>query len=266
MARDAAALAVCSTSAEFCCVEASILATAPFTCSIAVLGSCEAAEISPTMSATFFTELTISASVAPDCFTSELPSSTLLVESLISALISLAAVAERCARLRTSDATTAKPRPCSPARAASTAAFKASKLVWNAIESITPMMSAILALALLISSIAVTACCTTAPPRSATSRAPIASWLAWRALSAFWRTVAVISSIVLARDQPHHGGDLVERRGDAVHHAVDALAQVAVRAVEVARVDALAQPAALHGLDQRAQYRAGSQLPSGPTW
>jgi hypothetical protein len=34
----------------------------------------------------------------------------------------LAAAAERPARLRTSEATTAKPRPCSPARAASTAA------------------------------------------------------------------------------------------------------------------------------------------------
>ena len=40
----------------------------------------------------------------------------------INALISFAAVAERCAKFRTSVATTAKPRPCSPARAASTAA------------------------------------------------------------------------------------------------------------------------------------------------
>src|SRR5471032_1623172 len=38
-----------------------------------------------------------------------------------------------CARLRTSSATTAKPRPCSPARAASMAAFKASRLVCSAI-------------------------------------------------------------------------------------------------------------------------------------
>ena len=40
-----------------------------------------------------------------------------------------AASALRCARLRTSDATTAKPRPCSPALAASTAAFRARILV-----------------------------------------------------------------------------------------------------------------------------------------
>ena len=58
-------------------------------------------------------------------------------------LISLAASALRCARLRTSAATTAKPRPCSPARAASTAAFSARMLVWNAMPSMTPMMSAI---------------------------------------------------------------------------------------------------------------------------
>src|SRR5436305_6633032 len=49
--------------------------------------------------------------------------------------MSLAACEERCARLRTSEATTAKPRPCSPARAASTAALSASRLVWNAISS-----------------------------------------------------------------------------------------------------------------------------------
>ena len=47
----------------------------------------------------------------------------------ISVLISLAASALRCARLRTSLATTAKPRPCSPARAASIVALRASKFV-----------------------------------------------------------------------------------------------------------------------------------------
>src|SRR5579863_3205619 len=92
----------------------------------------------------------------------------------MSALISLAAAALLDARLRTSEATTAKPRPCSPARAASTAALSASRFVWKAISSITPMISAILLLAALISLIAATAAPTTLPPRSACSRAATA--------------------------------------------------------------------------------------------
>ena len=72
--------------------------------------------------------------------TSATPCSTCAVDAEISALISLAASAERWASARTSEATTAKPRPASPARAASTPAFSASRLVWKAISSITPMI------------------------------------------------------------------------------------------------------------------------------
>ncbi len=55
-------------------------------------------------------------------------------------LISPVAVEVRSARLRTSSATTANPRPLSPARAASIAALSANKLVWAAISPITRMM------------------------------------------------------------------------------------------------------------------------------
>jgi hypothetical protein len=70
--------------------------------------------------------------VVPAWPTSAEPLRTRSTESTISARISFAAVALRCASERTSPATTAKPRPCSPARAASTAAFSARMLVWNA--------------------------------------------------------------------------------------------------------------------------------------
>ena len=55
--------------------------------------------------------------------------------------LSLADAALRWASPRTSSATTANPRPASPAREASTAAFSASRLVCSAIWSITPITS-----------------------------------------------------------------------------------------------------------------------------
>ena len=119
---------------------------------------------------------------------------TAVTDSLMSVLISPAATAERWARLRTSAATTANPRPCSPARAASTAALSASRLVWKAISSITVMISAMRLDAPLIARIAATASPTTRPPRSAASRDAAASSAAWRALSVFCLTVAVICS------------------------------------------------------------------------
>ncbi len=147
------------------------------------------------MSVTRWIDCTTSSIVRPAWSTCCVPASTLLTESSISVLISLAAAALRCARLRTSLATTAKPRPCSPARAASTAAFSARMLVWNAIPSITPMMSAIFFDDSEIPLIVSTTCLTTAPPFPATSDAPTASALACFAFSAFCLTVLVSSSI-----------------------------------------------------------------------
>jgi hypothetical protein len=112
----------------------------------------------------------------------------------ISTLISFAAVELRCARARTSEATTAKPRPCSPARAASTAAFSASRLVWKAIPSMTPTISAIFFDASWIPPMVSTTRPTICPPLSAFSAALLAMLLADLALSAVCFTILVISS------------------------------------------------------------------------
>ena len=156
------------------------------------------AVISPIKSLTRRTLETMSCIDWPAWLTWLLPASTLATLVLIRSLISLAASALRPARLRTSPATTAKPRPCSPARAASTAAFSAKMLVWKAMPSITPMMSLILRLDSVMLCMLCTTCSTTAPPCAAASAAWAASWLAWRAVSALCVTVAVSSSMLAA--------------------------------------------------------------------
>ena len=113
-------------------------------------------------------------------------------------MICRAASTERWASARTSVATTAKPRPASPARAASTPAFSASRLVWKAISSITPMIWLICRDEASIALIALTARSTTAPLCSASSLVAVTTWLAWAAPSDVARTVAVISSTAAA--------------------------------------------------------------------
>ena len=78
---------------------------------------------SPAVSMPEFIALT--ASFAPPC--------SFWIILLISSVLSCVLLA----RVRTSSATTAKPRPCSPARAASIAAFKASKLVCSEMPLMT---------------------------------------------------------------------------------------------------------------------------------
>src|SRR6202050_2756395 len=63
--------------------------------------------------------------------------------ALISAAMSFVALRECSANLRTSSATTAKPRPASPARAASMAALSASKFVCSVMSLITLIISEI---------------------------------------------------------------------------------------------------------------------------
>ena len=153
----------------------SICDTARLTCSIPLDCSLLAAAISAIMSPTLCTLSTMPSSVLPDSATCAEPSATLAALSSTRDLMSLAAAALRLARLRTSEATTAKPRPCSPARAASTEALSASRLVWKAMSSIKPTISLILRLEASISCIAATARATTSPPSLAWVRTPRAS-------------------------------------------------------------------------------------------
>lgn len=104
-------------------------ATASLTWPIPTVCSAVETLISRIMLVTRCTSCTICCMLVPAVSTNLLPASTLSTLSLISSLISLAASALRPAKLRTSLATTAKPRPCSPARAASTAALSAKMLV-----------------------------------------------------------------------------------------------------------------------------------------
>ena len=67
--------------------------------------------------------------------------------------------------------------------------------VWNAMLSITPMISAICLLDFVMPSIVAITSPTTLPPVSAAMLADAATWVAWRAVSELLRTVVLISSI-----------------------------------------------------------------------
>ncbi len=98
--------------------------------------SCVAAFCSSTAAAIAVVTLLISRMRAPK---PPIADTAWAVESWIRAIceeISSVALAVWLASSLTSAATTAKPRPASPARAASMVAFSASRLVWPAIEEI----------------------------------------------------------------------------------------------------------------------------------
>ena len=122
------------------------------------------------------------------------PEATRCDASSIRSLLSRAARADRPARLRTSCATTAKPRPYCPARAASTAAFKARRFVWKAISSITLMILAISSEDDRIASIACTIPITLSCPSFVAVEAELARWLAILAELALARTCVSVSS------------------------------------------------------------------------
>ncbi len=136
------AAALSSAVAAVVCVTFSICAIACDTWSI----PCVCCRLASRTSSTIpFTRVTLSVIAPIDCATCStvpFPSCDRVIDSSISPAVSFAACADRCARLRTSSATTAKPMPASPARAASTAAFSARMFVWNAISSIVLMIFA----------------------------------------------------------------------------------------------------------------------------
>ena len=89
---------------------------------------------------TFSAASTVLSRESDTFFTISLPLCTEVMDRSISSLVALAAWSDLVAKLRTSSATTAKPLPALPARAASTAAFNARILVWNAIFSIVAII------------------------------------------------------------------------------------------------------------------------------
>ena len=141
--------------------------------------------IARTLPATSPMPETTLASSAPTSSMRDAPEATCSLEVAISDLISRAAPLLRSASVRTSAATTAKPRPFSPARAASTAALSARMLVWKAMPSITPMMSCTRCELVRIACIVSTASRMRLPPDSAISCTRLASCSTARASSAF---------------------------------------------------------------------------------
>ena len=126
------------------------------------------------------------------------PFSTALRELSISAAVFLDASALLLARFLTSSATTANPFPASPALAASTAAFSARMLVWNAMSSMVLMIFPISLERSLISPMADSISCILRLLSAASFPTSLARSLAFCALSAFCFTWEDISLTVAA--------------------------------------------------------------------
>ena len=141
----AAAEAICSAPLSACCAATLLCAAAE---AISAAPEAMSAE-SPRMrsSCSVITELR-STSDFTFSAASLMPSAITLTSPWIwptSSWICLALFSDVSASVRTSSATTAKPLPCLPARAASMAAFRASRLVWSAMRATALTMSPMLA-------------------------------------------------------------------------------------------------------------------------
>ena len=126
------------------------------------------------------------------------PLSTAWSAPSIRAEVFFEASADLAARFLTSSATTANPLPAAPALAASTAAFKDSILVWNAISSMVLMILPISPEVLLISSMAESISCIRLPLSSACSLTCSELVLASSAFFAFCSMLFDISLMVAA--------------------------------------------------------------------
>ena len=157
--------------------------------------SSDALEIWSMVLVTFWAPSTLSNRVWAVSSAILVPFSTARMELSISAAVFLDASADLLARLRTSSATTAKPFPASPARAASTAALSASMLVWKAISSIVLIIFPISLeeeLISFIASIMVCICWLLSVIFSPTSSASLLTLCAFSALDFTWLEISLI--------------------------------------------------------------------------
>ena len=157
-----------------------------------------ALEISSSIPTIFSTLSTVRISASAVSFTRDIPFCTACCDSFISTEVFFEASADLEARLLTSEATTAKPLPASPALAASTAAFRARIFVWKAMSSMVCIMSLILSDVVLISWIASISSCILWLLSSISSPAVWACSLALRVVSALLRICPEISVMVAA--------------------------------------------------------------------